>query len=508
MEEKKYVNKKKITKKVLDGIIVLGAVFLFMIGFLLSGVTIKKNSDYAGKYKTLSEEEYKTIVKEYGDAATKVVEEYMKNNFNQLPEFDAIASNINIPNYSVSCSNRQVNTDGTIYLSNCTVRGYVSHYDYHYGTKGEATDKKVTNKTTDASSNKIYIYRAFDSDGAFSYRTDTKEIKSDRVEYVDTYTCLSDDCSSTHYGPNSCQYVGIIDTGMFYLYNPLTKNKDSVNLGNINSNYDVSIITNSNNIPVDLFVKKYDENKISGKGAFYSLNAKRYLTDYEYSYSKTMPLFVEKGVLAASKEEYNNNTHKDTLYFINESTGAVISTYDNILDLNKVIIGDRQFIYAYHPIVGGTYGSAGFLFNSNLQPIINLNKPYYYKVNSDNTITVTNNKKFYTLDLNGNILFESSEYTSIDHILNDYEVVRTDKEVLIVNQYGKTVSKFFDTNDNYDYYSLFIAITTINGEKAIDYMVGDKSVKDGVEGRIINYHYYVDSGKIEIIKGTNVPAHD
>ncbi|MDO4996982.1 MAG: hypothetical protein Q4E69_07355 [Bacilli bacterium] len=117
---------------------VVSILIFFALFMLLLKLTFNGNEENIPKsyhsYPQLSIEEYKNIVNEYGDKATLLVKDYMLNNNNSIPNFDDIASDIIIDDYHVSCRDRIINRDGSIYLSDCFIRGYYGNYDYQYGS--------------------------------------------------------------------------------------------------------------------------------------------------------------------------------------------------------------------------------------------------------------------------------------------------------------------------------------------------------------------------------------
>lgn len=72
--DKKKSIKNKITK-VINTIIVVCGFILFMFGSLILRAILDTSDK--GKYKTLSEAEYKQIVNEYGDEATRIIDIYI-----------------------------------------------------------------------------------------------------------------------------------------------------------------------------------------------------------------------------------------------------------------------------------------------------------------------------------------------------------------------------------------------------------------------------------------------
>lgn len=113
-------------------ILIFFALFMLLLKFTFNGNEDNIPKSYHS-YPQLSIVEYKNIVNEYGDKATLLVKDYMLSN-NSIPKFDDIASDIIMDDYHVSCRNRIVNSDGSIYLSDCFIRGYYGNYDYQYGS--------------------------------------------------------------------------------------------------------------------------------------------------------------------------------------------------------------------------------------------------------------------------------------------------------------------------------------------------------------------------------------
>ena len=477
VEEKKPSDKKRLTKKIVDGVIVLGAVILFSIGFLFSNVIIKKNNDYIGNYKTLTEEEYKTIVKEYGDAATKIVEEYKKDNDNELPIFDHISSKIKIPNYSVSCSNRQVNPDGSVYLANCTVRGYVSHYDYEYG---EYVDYQKA-------SGKLYFYKQIRGNDDFIVVSDTnKKEETNNYVLLDEYSCKASYCIAFYKPANNCSYVVIFDDGKRFLYDTVTKESIVIDDLSIPATSSIGIIANSLGVPTNISLVD-GMNKL----AYINVATKQRITDFDEFIDVTNSSLVDNGILAMKKQSSNN------IYFLSNINGQLIKQIDDSIDFAYKNVNGINLLSIYYKDLKYS------LLDSSFNNLGGIAGHYKYAINSDNTITLIFDNYYINITSSGEVLYKSSTYSGIIGAVEDYILLRANDEILLVSPQGKTITKLLDFIEPDRYiYTNAISKVNLNGDTCITYVVVDTSLKSGDVGYNIQYTYNITTGAIKVDKYT------
>ena len=456
VEEKKSLDKKKLTKRIINGVIVLGAVILFSIGFLFSNVIMKKNDiNYVESHKTLSREDFIAIVNMYGDAATKATKQYMKDNNNEVPSFELVRNLFIMPSYSVSCSDSKVNYDGSIYLSNCTIKGYSSHYDYKYGQDLEENTSSDDSSDT-ANGRTYYIFKETNNDGFTLVSSlfkdyDTRLSSTERnlkIEFIEAYTCKSATCSIGAVSPDNSSLIKIVDENIFYTYNPFTKEKKSY--PNIKVSEDMHTSDYANLIADTKGNVNYACVTNDSKIAFYNLNTSSFITDFIKGANTTGPYLMDRYLFAYSTFDENQNR---SVYLLNALDGSLYKKIDGFSSISGRKIGGKIYFFGYSHFDGQTsVAEYGQFLNVDFERVINGNKDYFYVINSDNSVTIHehNGNKFTTYDFNFKEVFDSSTYTKLSSVIKDYVVVRANNEVLILDQYGKTISKFFDFNNNYE----------------------------------------------------------
>lgn len=482
--DKKKSIKKKITK-VINTIIVVCGFILFMFGSLIVR-TILDTSD-KGKYKTLSEAEYKQIVNEYGDEATRIIDIYMKNNNNQIPKFDDIKDKISIPNYSVSCSNRIVNFDGSVYLSACSIKGYISNYDYEYGIYYNDSNNSNDNDNTSSSVGEIYIYKNTKADNNYWLVSKTQN-SSNELTLLSKYSCKNKDCKALN-TYNSMFYAVdnqeiILYDGEFILYNPVSKKSTTVTGLNISDVNRAFIICDKNGRSKFLAIEKDFGNHLY-RIAYFDINKGQYITDFIYNQDSTNAFLLDYGYLRAYISENN------TMYILNSNTGQVVANFKAASGIFEISLDNNKYFFINF---GGA--SLGYLVDTNFNKVIDNDERYKISVNNDNTITLIFKDYFLTLNSAGKQIYKSGSYTSVIGGTDSYVIVRNESEVLVLNQMGESITKFFDYNDNYTfgYGAERIKIIEDNGKRLLEFVAVTKS--DDGSSYLLIYHYNIDTHEI------------
>ncbi|MDO4996442.1 MAG: hypothetical protein Q4E69_04620 [Bacilli bacterium] len=494
MEEKKN-NIKKFVLKGINIVICLGGFFLFcLVCFVVFAFTHFHDGVYINSYGNASPEELREarkMLNKYGRSLQDAVQAYKDEHSNELPTIEMILDSVDNPN-NISCESNIINSDGSVFLKSCKVGPKVINIDFG----------REQIYQTDGSSSKLYIYKI---------KTNNISQSDDRYYYhginisngkniVGTYTCEKSGCYSlksanlTDTSPKDAHKIIIKDNDNYYFYNVLTEKKDVLSNLNVTDNKieSVSIISSTSGEVNYLFVK-LDNNF----GAFYNVNTKSYISSFMFEENYTTTSLYDDDLLVGKTYSDKNDRLKYSLSLFIASTGKYIGTYNDIVAVNSFTKQDSNGNkYIYYSLKTRD-GVNGFLMkkdyaNNTLVNLFNSTDYYSYK-SSDSKFIILNkdSNKFTTLDLNGNILYESSIYTSIDYVYEEKIIVRTDKEVLIVNPYGKTISKYMDVSSDYQYGSNRVSITKVDESTAFSYAVHKAGADKG-----IYYLYIFDTGEI------------
>ena len=477
-EDKKFNRTVIITIVCVVVACILVLIFLIVLSKNRSKIVSISDSDI------ISKSEYKEVIKEYGDLLTSNVKEYMLAYNNKVPTFKEVSEKTSYK-HKVVCSKTNVNYDGSIYLDDCLIDNYTNKYKYSYGKYLEEIKEDTSNNK------KIYIYKN-NNNKEYNYYALNNEVSIDGVELVGTYTCSSDECKGYNTATKNNKEVVIYDSS-YYLYNPISKNKEEIT-GLSNEIYMfIDLYTRSDGSSYALYVTKND-----GHGAFYRVDKKVLITDYLYSSSSTTERLLEAGYFAGVKESKNSSVS-----IIHQNTGEEVYTFNNVLYINDTNIGGVNYYY----LGGSVYGEKkGCFLTTSFEKIIPNKDSYIYVINSDNTMTINNGKTFEVYDFTGNKIYTSSNYSNVLKVLKDYVIVSTDKQVNILDNNGKLITKFFDTKSSYEYHTTLTDSEHTNG--SISMIVLDKSISDGVEGRGVEFTYNISTKEIKINKMTTVGGHD
>lgn len=479
---------KEEDKKLNKTIIIVTGIILGLVVILLLFLIIL--SKYRSKTVSLSDEDiisknqYISIIKEYGDATTDTVKEYMKAYSGKVPSFDEIKNDIT-SKYKVTCIKSIVNYDGSVYLDDCLIDGYTNKFKYTYGTLIEKKQEESNNK-------QIYIYKNNNKEDSNYYALNNK-INLDNIKLIDTYTCINDDCRGYNTSTKNNKDVIILDD-KYYLYNPITKDKNElVGLDTIKYMH-IDLITRSDGSSYALYLTKDD-----GTGAFYRVDKNTIITDFKYSGNTTSEKLLESGYFAGQIDSKSNGG----VSIIHQNTGEEVYYFIGAIYISDQIINNKNYYYLGYSLFGERMGC----FLTNTFTKIVPDKDYYsYSLNSNGTLTINNDSSFITYDMDGNKIYESSIYTKIIKVVKDYVIVSTQKEVNILDSKGKFIIKFFDSKSSYEYHTSLTNPDITNN--TINIVILDKAVNEGVEGRGLEYTYNTDTNEIKVKKLTTIGGHD
>ena len=490
-------NEKKAKKFILRGInviICVGGFLLFSFVCLIFYILTHTYDIHINSYGNASPEELREarkMLNSYGRSLQDAVQSYKEEHSNELPTIEMIIDTVDNPN-NVSCETNKINYDGSVYLKTCKVGPKVINLDF-----GEERSDQ-----TDGNSSKLYIFKIktnylLESDDRYYYHGISI---SEGNNIVGTYTCEKSGCYSlksanlTDTSPKDAHKIIIKDNDNYYFYNVLTEKKDVLSNLNVTDNKieSVSIISSTSGEVNYLFVK-LDNNF----GAFYNVNTKSYISSFMFEENYTSTSLYDDDLLVGKTYSDKNDRLKYSLSLFIASTGKYIGTYNDIVAVSSFTKQDSYGnTYIYYQLISRN-GDGGYLFrkdtiNNTIVNMIKSDEFYSYKY-SDSKFIILNkdSNKFTTIDLVGNVLYESSIYTAVDYIYEDKIIVRTDKEVLIVNPLGKTISKYMDISSDYEYGSNRISITKVDESTAFSYAVHKAGADKG-----IYYLYIFDTGEI------------
>ncbi len=481
--KQKVTNEKKKNNKNTVLIIVLVLLIIIAVLSIFLAIYIQNNKKKVTsvEIKTITKEAYESIISDYGDAVTLTVKNYMVSNHQKLPTFDEIEESIYYPSHEVTCKKNIVNYDGSVYLSGCKIGDYDNVYRYEYGKKQE----KI--KTSE---NEIYVYQYEGENNSYYYVSSTLYDVENNQTLIDTYTCEMEDCIG--YSSFSSLKEIIIYDGEYLFYNLETKEKTPIPSIGEEKYKAITPVVDKDGKLVALFLINQ-----SGKGAYYITKKQQIITDFLYDSDSSDPLLISKGYFAANRLEKENMS----IFIIHEITGEEIFEFTDAYSIYSEKVGDKSFYYATSSYFGERIG---YYIKDTFEKLIPNKEKYFSVVNSDNTITIIDKQKFRVYNLEGELLFSSKKYSKLLKAVKDYVIVENNNEVQIVNLQGEKQATLLTKKDTYTYHPLISGLTKINEQEAIVFIVEDKEVEDGVEGRGLKYYYILETKEIGTLKTTGI----
>lgn len=337
-------DKDKKKKKLM--IILIAATVALIIAIILLSIFVHPKKDKGksvAKNDTISYEDYKKVITDYGDAVTAAFKELRTKNPHvtnvQIEDLD-----IEYKEHDVKCKDVHFNNDKTVYLNDCQIKGYNNQFKFHYGEK-ETEDNKY----------KIYVYKAKDSN--YYDSTMDKDIfdeyierrGKENVEIVKEIICKTEECKFlTPWEDEKRIHYILEDDGKTYLCN--FKNDTKTQLRNLslskNDYYIGKFIYNKNDLRL-ITMSKNDLTTHKTYLGLYSVTKDKML--YEPQFDTYMPKtdnLTKRGYIAFKIE----GQEKSTMYIINANTGEKIKEIEvpgNNIDIEDFDEGREQYIIHY-----------------------------------------------------------------------------------------------------------------------------------------------------------------
>lgn len=472
-------NKKKNTIiYILIGIVVflIIVVLIVILNFSKNNEEVESNIDS----DVLTKTEYTTILKNYSEAVELAVTNYMENNNKKVPSFEDIEKSIYFPNYKISCTKSLINYDGSIYLNDCLIKGYSNKFKFNYG------EEKASPKE---SKNKIYIYHSHDNvNNVDIYFANSIKMEEDNnhLKLITTYNCENEKCKGYGNGANNNKNVIIYDD-KYYLFDAVSLEKQELpGLGT--KEYErINLVTDKNNRTVGLFASKK-----ASEGAYYLLNKNKFVTDFEYQEDTTTNTIATNGYFAAIKSKNNTNN----IFLLHQVTGEVIKTFKNALYIQEETIGSTDLFFVRKSFFGD---KEGYFLNSEYNKLIKSLDSYTYAVNSDNTITIPQDKNFKVYNTAGDEISTSKDYKKIEKVLKDYVVVSNDNNVDVLDYQDNYLATLFEANKNYKYHPQISGWYDNGDKKGVFFVVENTKVPVGSVGRGLEYFYVPETKEVGVI---------
>ena len=443
-EFKEKKNKKKL-------IIIISIISLILIiGIILLFVFLGKDDNK--KEVTIN---YKKVIDEYGDSIVEIVNNYIKEN-EEIPTWEYVIENIKYKKYEVKCTNHNIYSDGSIYLSSCKVNNKKTKYTY-----GKEIEEIKEGK-------KISIYKE-SYDGYTGYLSEPSKYTTP----VGSITCETETCE---FVSAFDKYVIIKEKNEQYLYD---YTNSSLIFGPFIPN---NVLVNNNT----LYGILYKENNINN---IYSLSANKILNNIK---GNLLPEEVNLDPSIMYKYNYvimENNNKND---FVNLKTGNISYTIKETIsefieDSNKKIV----YIKAY------TKSPDKFkIYNSNGKSLFG-GEEYSNFIISKN-ILVSNDTNFKVYDRDLKLKTSSQTYDEIIDFNEDFVFATKDSDLIILDLEDNVLATFEDSWNKYDY--VYHKDLTIKDNKGIYIVLENKKVPFGTKGRYIEYSYIFstkESGFIE-----------
>ena len=462
-----------------------GLIIGIILALVLIAVAVVVLILVLGKKSGKSDEEYQTIIDDYGKSAERAISRYVDNE-DELPTFNDIKKDIFYADYEIECDTIYINYDGTIYLAACSVDGKKIDKDITYGRKKEkppVEDKITVYKIEYKNNTSYYIYDDVKN---------KNKVTADAKVYAE-YNCENEGCYGYTYDSNVDDIV--VNDGAIYVYNFKTKKKTE--LKDVDKDVkSVSLIVNDKKELLGLMIA--DEDKSDDtiyNAALYNYKKQKYVTDFIYNY-------------------YGSYLNKD--YVTVSMTGGK----QKVIDMDGEIVYEPEnngyisyydgYYFERHGISSNT--SPLKVLNANFKELITDIENYNAVVTSDGNLIVVEcvtdengyyalANKYYIYDNTGKRISESKEFDRVYLIVKDYAFVLIGNKVNFVNVKNNKEVEVFEMKDSYKVHTALSGWWNKEGkEDGLWFVVEDESVETGTEGRGLEYYYIPKTGEIDVVK--------
>ena len=334
----------------------------------------------------------------------------------------------------------------------------------------------------------INFYKSEGNDYLSSYSSNDiyeNNYENNNYEKVGSYECYSYNCKFK----NGYLDKTVIYDGDYILYDVKTKKSTRLDL-NVDSSDYVSFIY-YDKVIYGLSVSKYN------KYAFYDLNKKKYITDFEYSgFNNYNDGSIKFNKLIAYKNIDDDNPFESNFYIYDLTSGKIIYDKSNLSVLHGNEFKNHLY-YSMSKANSNTYE----IYNDKLELLVE-GVVKFGLTDNGNIMVTKDNKTFTIYDNKGNIIKTSKEYSDIKLIVDNYVAVIDDGSLKLLDYNEVEVTKF-TWNDKMIFHELlsgYYTDTTIK-VKGIYLVVEDESIPEGTKGRGKEYYYGLDnheSGLIEL----------
>lgn len=438
-EIKNKSKKSKNNKKKL--VIIISIIFSILIILLMILLMFfDKNQDQ----ETEEIIDYKKVINTYGNLITDIVKEYMVSN-ETIPTWQYINEILNYDRYEVICNNKNIYSNGTIYLSECEINN--KKIEYTYGIELEEIKELK----------KINIYKK-EYEGSIIYSNEGSILES-------SITCKTEDCE---YISAYNKYVLIKEKDELYLYD---YTNDSITFGPFTKN-DYSILAENNNL-YGIFYKEENRNNI------YNVNTGKVLKDIK---GTLLNLDMNIDPTIMYKYNYVTLSNKGKNEFVNLKTGNVSYIIEETIssfmeDYNKKIV----YITAYK-----NNPNTFKIYNSNGKSLFE-GKEYSCFIIGNNNLLIGTDTNFKVYDKNLKLKTKSKNYDYILKLCEDFIVAVQNNNVILLNIEDEILATFEDAWDNDN--SIFYNNLSGTDKDKIYITIENKKILHGTKGKYIEYYY-------------------
>lgn len=393
---------------------------------------------------------YEKVITTYGDNISGIVKDYLSNN-EEIPTWQYVIEKLEYDKYEVECSNHNIYSDGSIYLSDCKVDDKETKHTYGV-EKEEIKEGK-----------KINIYKQ-DYEGYAVY----SEESNNSSNLIGTITCKSEECS---YINAFDKYVLIKEDDEYYLYD---YTNDSINFGPFLLNYEYDILVYNTDL-YGILYKDGDKNNI------YNVKTGKIFKDVRGTLLLDEMQFTPSVMYKYNYAVLVNNGKND---FVNLKTGNVSYTIeDNIGTFNDT--GKLVYITTYI----SDY-SKFKIYNSNGKVLFD-GKEYSHFIIGSNTLLVADENTFKVYDSNLKLKTTSKKYDQIIGLYENFVVAVNGSNLLILSVEDVLLTTFENgwDKDNYILQSNLSGWFTEENKNGIYLVVENKKIPYGTQGNCIEYYY-------------------
>lgn len=449
LPKKDNKNKKKLIILISSIVILLISIIILLILFL------PKEKEKENEI-TIN---YKKVIKDYGDNVVDIIKDYISLE-EELPTWQYVLENLDYKEYEVECSIHNIYSDGSIYLSGCKVNG--KKIKNIYGSEKEEIKE----------GKKIEIYK--ETYEGFNLYSNIPHNSS----LAGTITCKTEECSYVNAFDN---YALIIENNEYYLYDYIN---DSLVFGPFILQNEYDVLVNNNKLYGIIYK---DEEKFN----IYNVNTNKILKNIKGTLYPGEMGFDPTIMYKYNYAIFINGNKSD---FVNLKTGNVsYSIEENIVSF----IEGEKIVYIETITSNNKYK----LYNSNGKVLFD-GEEYINFVIGKNNLLVSTEKQFKIYDNKLNLIFKSNTYDNVLGLYEDFVVVLSDNDLVVLDLKGKEIIVFEDSFDQKN--NIFYNHLSQKLEDKIILIVENKNIPYGSKGNIVEYYYIFSTKESGLIEKTGL----